>query len=86
MTTELEALREEINNLDQELLELLEERFVLCEEIGELKKEQNISIEDKHREQEIIETKANSTSLRKEFVEQLFNLIFSESKFVQKGK
>ena len=83
--TEMDALREEINNLDQELLELLEERFLLCEQIGEIKKENNLPIEDKKREAQIIQTKVNSTSLDREFVKNLYALILAESKRIQQG-
>lgn len=80
---ELEALREELSNLDKELMEILEERFALCEEIGEIKREENIPIEDSKQEALIIQSNANSTSLNKEFVKNLFSLIFEESKSLQ---
>lgn len=83
MTTEIEALREEINNLDQELLEILEERFALCDEIGEIKREEGLKIEDKSREKDIIQSKLVSTSLSKEFVKNIFALILAESKQIQ---
>lgn len=83
MTTELESLREEINNLDQELIEILEERFALCEEIAEIKKDAGLKVEDKSREADILKTKINQTSMNPEFVKNIFALIFAESKSLQ---
>lgn len=83
MTTELESLREEINNLDKEMLDILEERFEICKEIAEIKKEQGMPVEDKKREDQIIQNKVNCTSLDSKFVKNLFALIFAESKSMQ---
>ena len=40
--SELELLRGKINSVDEKLIELLSERFLLVEEIGKYKKSQNI--------------------------------------------
>lgn len=89
MNTELEALREEINNLDKELLEILEERLCLCEEIAVIKTHTSVSPEgqkeqrDRREEAQIIQSAINSTSLDKKFVKNIFALILAESKSLQ---
>lgn len=83
MTFELETIREEINNIDNEILELLEERMELAQEIGEYKKEHGIDILDKAREAQVLEHCKQHTSLSPEFVEKIFKEIMEESRKVQ---
>ena len=47
-------LREEIDNLDQEIIQLLKSRMKISKEVGKLKEKYNIPVEDKEREREII--------------------------------
>ena len=53
---ELDIARIEINNIDQEIVKLLEERFYLVNEIGLLKREQNLPIYDNAREKEVLDS------------------------------
>jgi chorismate mutase len=64
----------------------LEKRFGICKEVGEFKKENGEKIEDKEREGEIIQSKLGETNLSEEFVGDLFEAIFKESKRLQKEK
>ncbi len=80
---EINELRKEIDDVDNQILKLLEKRFQVCGEIGKYKKEQGLQIEDLEREKQIIEEKKGKTHLSGEFVEQFFQLIFKESKKIQ---
>lgn len=50
----LEDLRKEIDTLDQKLMKLLDERFNLTNEIGQIKRKDNINVLNKDREEEIL--------------------------------
>ena len=50
----IEQLRNEIDNIDSQLVSLLNLRYSYCNKIGQLKKEQGITVLDSNREQEII--------------------------------
>lgn len=84
MTTELEALRARIAEADVNLIEALEERMLIAEEVAEFKKENNLPIEDPTRETQVIAERKLHTALNKQFIEDLFQLIFKESKRIQK--
>ncbi|MFH1066865.1 MAG: chorismate mutase [bacterium] len=51
----LEALREEIDGIDAQLLKLLNRRIEIAREIGALKKTHGEPVCDPHREQKILE-------------------------------
>jgi len=61
----------------------LEKRLELTKIIGRDKKQAGLPIEDLQREKEIIEDKIRKSGLRPEFIEELFNTIFKESKRLQ---
>lgn len=50
----IETLRNEIDIIDTQLVDLLNHRYTYCIEIGKLKKEQNTVVLDSDREQKII--------------------------------
>lgn len=83
MNLELETLREKMTLIDNELLEIIEERIEIAKEIAEVKIENNIPMEDLKREEEIIKQRKLHTSLNDEFVESLMKLLISESKKAQ---
>jgi chorismate mutase len=85
MNKQILDLREELNEIDQKLGELLIRRFKICKEIGGCKKENKFPIEDLVREREIIDKRINQLDLPGEFVEELFLLIFKQSKRIQNG-
>jgi len=51
----IEDLRIEINKIDEKIAKLFEERMELVSKIAIYKKENSLTIEDKNREQEILE-------------------------------
>ena len=77
-------LRKEIDTIDGKMIKLLEKRFEKIREIGKIKRENGFEIEDRQREKEIVEKRISSSKLSREFIINLFDLIFKESKIIQK--
>lgn len=81
----LNELRKQIDTIDQQIAELYNERLLLCESIGEIKKQYNLPILDTSRELEVI--KNNSSYVNEKYRDSYKNviqLIMDESKKVQK--
>ncbi len=81
-------LRKEIDTIDDMILLLLNQRKELVREVGEWKKKKKIPVPDPLREKNIMQRVFNllpETNLEKEFVEQLFQLLFEDSKRIQSG-
>ncbi len=82
----LDAIREKIDALDEKILYLLQNRFKSVEEVRELKKTLGLPVEDKKREEEVLNNlllMGKKLGLSKSFVTHLFKLIISESKKIQ---
>ncbi len=79
-------LREEIDKIDREIIELLCRRFAIAEDIASLKRETGADIEDNEREGGIIKNckEKSRGELDEAFIEELMRLIISESKRIQK--
>jgi|SRR5436190_921094 len=78
----LEKLRQQINHLDDELMQILSQRMKLAEKIGEYKKNNNITILQTNRWNEILERafiKGDKLGLSKEFVTKYFDAVHMES-------
>src|SRR5215207_7671540 len=78
----LEKLRNQINHLDDELMQILSERMKVAEKIGQYKKENNITILQTNRWNEILETafaKGGKLGLSKEFITKYFDAVHMES-------
>jgi chorismate mutase len=78
----LGELRSQIDLFDEQLLELMEQRMAIAETIGKYKKENNITILQSNRWEEIVNNvlkKGASKGLSKEFVNQMFKIIHQES-------
>lgn len=81
----LEQIRQSIDVLDQELMELIARRMGLSTEIGWLKKENNVAIYQLERWSEILRTRPELSAamqgpgLSKDFIIKLFELIHEES-------
>ena len=78
----LEKLRQHINHLDDELIQLLSTRMKLSEKIGEYKKNNNITILQTNRWNEILErafNKGEKLGLSKEFITKYFDAVHMES-------
>ncbi|MEO8173098.1 MAG: chorismate mutase, partial [Sediminibacterium sp.] len=78
----LEKLRQQINNLDDELMQILSQRMKVAESIGNYKKENNITILQTNRWNSILErafAKGEKLGLSKEFVTKYFDAVHMES-------
>lgn len=78
----LEKLRNQINQFDDELLQILSERMKIAQKIGVYKKQNNITILQTNRYNEILEmafVKADKLGLSKEFVTKYFDAVHIES-------
>ena len=84
----INKLRKEIDKIDQNLIALLKNRFSIAKEIGQVKTSNSFGINDIDRENKIIKNlsiKANN-DLKEEDISNIFKLIFSISKNLQKIK
>lgn len=78
----IEMLRSRIDTIDEQLVGLLAERMNLSREIGKAKKDNNISIVQTSRWEEVLSNVreyAGRNSLDADFVEDIFNCIHAES-------
>lgn len=78
----LEKLRQQINHLDDELMQILGQRMKAAELIGKYKRENNITILQTSRWNEIIERaflKGDKLGLSKEFIMKYFDAVHMES-------
>jgi chorismate mutase len=78
----LEKHRQQINQLDDELMLLLSQRMKVAEKIGQYKKENNITILQTKRWNEILERackKGDKIGLSKEFVTKYLDAVHMES-------
>lgn len=82
---ELMKYRSEIDLIDKELVDLLEERFELAQQIGQYKKERNMNILNKDRENQVIEKnlKLVENSNYKTYITEILKTIMEESKKLQ---
>lgn len=83
----LKECRNEIDNIDSQLFELLSERFEIVKNVVEYKIENNLEIYQKNREEEIflkVEKLCKNNNVNIEFGVELITLIMNESKRLQK--
>lgn len=82
-TTEgIKLLRQQIDTIDNELMELLAKRMRVCREIGQYKKEHNIQVLQTGRYNEILDKRGAQGSLlgmSDQFAKQIFEHIHEES-------
>ena len=78
---ELLALRDQIDSIDEDMMDLLARRFNVTARVGELKAESGLESVDPVREQEKLErlrTLAEDKSLNSEFILDLYQTLFDE--------
>lgn len=78
----LEKLRNQINHLDDELMQILGQRMKVAEQIGTYKKQNNITILQTNRWNEILERafkKGDKLGLSKDFITKYFDAVHLES-------
>lgn len=78
----LEKIRQKINQLDDELMQILSTRMKVAEEIGQYKKDNSVTILQTNRWNNILERaiiKAEKLGLSKEFITRYFDAVHMES-------
>jgi chorismate mutase len=78
----LEKLREQINHIDDELMQLLGQRMKIADKIGQYKKENDITILQTNRWNELLERafqKGDALGLSKEFITKYYDAVHMES-------
>ena len=78
---ELLALRDQIDSIDEDMMDLLARRFKVTARVGELKAEAGLDSVDPVREQEKLErlrSLAQDKSLNSELILDLFQTLFDE--------
>ena len=84
----IKELRNRIDKVDDQIFDLIIKRFDYVKKIGKVKKEMNMPVDDKAREEIIIERlseKLNSNINYKE-IKKIINPIISISKDIQRRK
>ena len=83
--TSIEQIREKIDDIDQQLLDLLNERMELVEIVGKIKKTSNATIYRPEREKAIIQrlSSINSGKLNQQAIEAIFLEIFAVSRNIE---
>jgi len=82
----LSVLREQIDHLDDEIMQKLSQRMKISEKIGQYKKENNVTILQVNRWEEIVQTRialGKAMGLSPEFTRDLLKLIHEESIQIQ---
>ena len=79
-------LRMEIDEIDEKIISLLKNRMDISEKVGKLKEALHIPVEDKGREEEIIQRLGELAdgNLKEEQLIRIFMAVFKSSKQIQK--
>ena len=83
MESNINDYRNLITKIDTELLKLLSERFDISKKIGEYKKNNNIPIENKERESELLNFLKSKEILKNEYIDLIWKDILFISKNIQ---
>jgi chorismate mutase len=78
---QIDELRKQIDEIDTQIMKLLDERFSLSSQVGNVKKAHKLPIHHQNREQDIL----NKTSKFRHFpaIKSVYKTIFQESKKLQ---
>ena len=82
--SELNDLRNKIDEVDLQIVKLLDDRMLICKQVGDYKKANNVPITHSNRENEIIERLSKSSSFTEEEISEIYQIIFKISKSKQK--
>ena len=86
---EITNLRNLIDSVDNQILELINSRVQLVKEIGKLKKEKGIEVIDKNREQQIFNSlleQAKSKGLDEDTIKKVWKNLIDLSYKIEGGK
>lgn len=83
----MEEFRNKIDQIDEMIMSLLINRYIVVKEIGEYKKVNNIPVLDKNREEEIYEKIDDRYLLEenRDFLKKIYKKMMQETKNVQKN-
>jgi monofunctional chorismate mutase len=78
-------LRQKIDDLDENIIQLLKKRMKISKEVGQLKDQLDLPVEDKRREQQIIDRLLQQAgkNLSEEQLMRIFTAVFTSSKQIQ---
>ena len=79
-------LRENIDNIDNQILNLLKKRFEVVTKVKNVKKDNNLSILDSKREEKIFKDIYDNFTEYYVYFKPIYQIIMKESKIYQKGK
>jgi chorismate mutase/prephenate dehydratase len=82
----IDELRQQIDNTDKQIMELIADRIRLAEQIGELKKQEKRQVQDRLREEAVIgkiKEIAREKGLKQSDIELIYRQIITASKSVQ---
>ena len=84
----IKELRNNIDKVDDQIFDLILKRFDYVEKIGNIKKEMNMPVDDKAREEIIIErlSKKLGTKINYKEIKKIIGPIISISKDIQRRK
>ncbi|MCK5164601.1 MAG: prephenate dehydratase [Desulfobacula sp.] len=85
---DLKGLRDQIDNIDSRILNLINQRLEIGKKVGKIKKQTNCLILDRSREQKVIKklSKINQGPADKELLKYIFNVIITATREIQKPK
>ena len=85
-SAKISALRLAIDEIDEKIMDLINRRFLLAKQIGNVKKKDGIQITDRRREKEILDRllKKNNGPLRDDGLRNIFGAIIAEGRNVQR--
>lgn len=88
LSTHIGRLRRSIDEIDQEIMRLINQRLLLARQIGNLKKEGGIQIKDSVREKEIINRllAQNNGLMSQTGLRNIFAAIIAEGRNVQRAR
>lgn len=83
MKNNLTEFRDKIDQIDDEISQLLENRFLISKQVGKLKKDLDINVLDSRREEFILSKIENLNLQNSEEVIMVYKTILKESKKLQ---
>jgi chorismate mutase len=78
----INELRHKIDQIDQEIMSLLDQRFTIAKEIGRVKRQENKVVLDQNRENIILELTSNFSHSPQ--IKEIYITIMNESKALQR--
>jgi chorismate mutase len=86
LNTNIGALRQAIDEIDEKIMELINQRLSLAKQVGDFKKQGGIQITDSDREKEIMKRllEKNNGPMRDNGLRNIFGAIIAEGRNVQR--